>query len=72
MDSGDNQPFDGGTNVVYWTFDLGDDESPVFFALGNADVDSDGDGIADAREKFLHHADPILWDTDGDGISDGQ
>ncbi len=47
------------------------DDSPVFFAAGNADIDSDGDGLTDAREKFLYHTDPNEWDTDGDGFSDG-
>jgi hypothetical protein len=60
-----------GTNVVYWTYDLSGDASPVFFAAGNADIDSDGDGLTDAREKFLYHTDPNEWDTDGDGFSDG-
>jgi len=60
-----------GTNVVYWTYDLSGDDSPVFFAAGNADIDSDGDGLTDAREKFLYHTDPNEWDTDGDGFSDG-
>lgn len=35
-----------------------------------ADVDTDGDGLSDAREAELG-TDPELADTDGDGISDG-
>ncbi len=34
------------------------------------DVDTDGDGLTDAREAELG-TDPTLVDTDGDGISDG-
>ncbi len=29
-----------------------------FYAAGNADLDSDGDGFADAREIFMYHTDP--------------
>ena len=29
-----------------------------FYAAGNADLDSDGDGYADAREIFMYHSDP--------------
>lgn len=32
--------------------------TPRFYAAGNADLDSDGDGFADAREKFVYHTDP--------------
>ena len=28
------------------------------YAAGNADLDSDGDGFADARERFMYHSDP--------------
>lgn len=34
------------------------------------DLDSDGDGLSDARERELG-TDPNLEDTDGDGIADG-
>lgn len=60
-----------GTNIIYWTYDVSGVESTLFFAAGNADVDSDGDGIVDARENFLYHTDAGQWDTDGDGASDG-
>ena len=42
----------------------------AFFASGTH-VDSDGDGIFDSRERFLHGTNPSHWDTDGDGLSDG-
>lgn len=41
------------------------------YAAGNADVDSDGDGIPDAREKYIFKTNPNLADTDGDGVDDG-
>ena len=41
------------------------------YAAGNMDVDSDGDGIPDAREKYIFNTDPDLADTDGDGVNDG-
>lgn len=61
-----------GTNVVYWTDDLPEGEEYRFYASGNADLDSDDDGLADAREFFVHHTNPEMADTDGDGASDGQ
>jgi hypothetical protein len=42
-----------------------------FYAAGNMDVDSDEDGLPDAREKFIHKTDPDDADTDGDGMPDG-
>ncbi len=32
--------------------------------------DTDGDGISDAEELFIHESNPFRKDTDGDGISD--
>jgi hypothetical protein len=43
-----------------------------FFIAGNMDVDSDGDGINDARELFVHKTNPDNSDSDGDLISDFQ
>ena len=34
-------------------------------------VDSDGDGLNDGAETFLHRTDPGVADTDGDGMPDG-
>jgi len=51
--------------------------TPARFALewrNVADVgagDSDGDGLSDWDEVFIHGTDPHRADTDGDGISDG-
>jgi len=33
--------------------------------------DSDGDGLRDADEVFVHGTNPLLVDTDGDGMGDG-
>jgi hypothetical protein len=41
------------------------------FALANGGIDSDGDGISDARETFLFETDPHKADTDNDGLNDG-
>ena len=48
------------TNWIEWT-DTSVTSSWVFvrfYTAGNADIDSDGDGFADAREKFMYHSDP--------------
>lgn len=34
-------------------------------------ADTDGDGLADGDELFVHGTDPACADTDGDGLSDG-
>lgn len=64
-----------GTNEITWidtTLFLESDENTAYsFAAGNADLDSDGDGIPDAREYFMYHTDPNNPDTDGDGMNDG-
>jgi hypothetical protein len=60
-----------GTNQVVWT-DFGATNTDLrYYVAGNADIDSDGDGLADARERYIHHTDPNNSDTDGDEFSDG-
>ena len=44
--------------------------SNAFFRAGNADIDTDGDGIPDGREILMYGTDPTKTDTDGDGMSD--
>lgn len=34
------------------------------------DVDSDGDGLSDYDEVFIHHTNPASSDSDGDGLDD--
>lgn len=61
-----------GTNTIYWTCEMARQRTgPVFVVFGNADIDSDGDGMVDTREKYLYRTDPSLLDTDGDGAGDG-
>ena len=43
----------------------------TFYVLGNADIDSDGDGLSDAIEIYVTKTCPTNPDTDGDGLSDG-
>ena len=51
--------------------------TPARFALewrnvaAIGDGDSDGDGLSDRDEVFVHGTDPRRADTDGDGLSDG-
>jgi hypothetical protein len=33
-------------------------------------IDSDGDGLSDGREQFIHKTDPLKSDSDGDGLND--
>ena len=40
-----------------------------FYAVANRQ-DSDGDGLTDGMEIFVHHTNPANPDTDGDGLSD--
>lgn len=41
-----------------------------FFRAGNMDIDSDGDGLSDARELIVYKTDPTHEDTDRDGMRD--
>jgi hypothetical protein len=35
-------------------------------------ADTDGDGVNDADEVYLHLTNPLLADSDADGLSDGE
>jgi hypothetical protein len=49
----------------------GFDASSIYYSLGNGELDSDGDGLLDARELILFGTDPDSADSDNDGLSDG-
>jgi len=58
------------TNFIEWVDVNSSAHSPRFYQAGNSDLDTDGDGISDAREKYLYHTNAYTNDTDGDGLSD--
>jgi|GEM_PF-1697444 len=57
-----------GSNPAQWHTDA---SNVGFFLAGNMDVDSDSDGLPDAREKYVHKTDPQAFDSDTDGLPDG-
>lgn len=60
-----------GTNVLAWV-DTGAGQFPTrFYLVGNAGVDTDSDGVPDARESLVYRTNPAVPDTDSDGIPDG-
>ena len=65
-------PLDGTTvytNVV-WGCAVPEPPSEAgFFKLGSR-VDTDGDGLPDAYERYVALTDPLDGDSDGDGLSD--
>jgi hypothetical protein len=61
--------YPSGTNPAVWNTGF----VPVhFYRAGNMDIDSDGDGINDAREIIVHKTNPNEADSDGDTVSDYQ
>lgn len=58
-----------GTNPAVWN---ASGSEVRFYSAGNMDIDSDGDGINDAREKYVYKTDPNNSDSDGDTLSDYQ
>ena len=58
------------TNFIEWV-DVNSSAHPFrFYNAGNADLDSDGDTLTDAREKLMYHTNSSTNDTDGDGLHD--
>jgi len=60
-----------GTNAIFWTDAGTTNYFRRFYAAGNADLDSDGDGLVDGREKYLYGSSMDERDSDGDGLVDG-
>ena len=60
-----------GTNSLWWV-DTTVDSNTVsrFYRVGNADLDSDEDGLTDARERLTWGTDENDQDSDDDGLSD--
>ena len=58
------------TNFIEWVDVNSSAQTVRFYAAGNADWDTDGDGLKDAREKFLYHTNASMNDSDGDGLTD--
>jgi hypothetical protein len=59
------------TNWIEWS-DPDTNSTLKLFRIGNADLDTDGDGLTDAREKLMYHTCPTNSDSDGDSNSDYQ
>jgi hypothetical protein len=60
------------TNWIEWTDATVTNTNAAvrFYAAGNADLDTDNDGLANAREMLMYHTSTNSTDTDGDGIGD--
>lgn len=61
-----------GTNSLWWVdATVTSNTSTRFYRVGNADQDSDEDGLTDARERMMYGTDEASIDSDGDGLVDG-
>lgn len=60
-----------GSDHLSWTPSASPGSGACFYRAGNADWDTDQDGLADARETWLHGTDPLAPDSDLDGVPDG-
>ena len=58
------------TNWIEWLDSTATNAGIRFYATGNADLDTDGDGLTDAAEKYMYHTSAVTNDTDGDGLTD--
>jgi len=63
-----NLALSGGVGV-YEDANISSNARVRFYAVANR-LDSDGDGLSDGAEIFIHRTDPGNPDTDGDGWSD--
>ncbi|MEI6166094.1 MAG: hypothetical protein WCS52_02765 [bacterium] len=60
-----------GSPALVWTDLTNPDARLCFYQAGNADLDTDQDGLADARETLIYQTDPQSPDSDSDGVPDG-
>jgi hypothetical protein len=60
-----------GHQGLVWTDLANPDPCLCFYKAGNADLDTDQDGLADARETLIYQTDPHFPDSDADGVPDG-
>jgi len=60
-----------GTNALVWSDPATPGVETRYYVVANADIDSDQDGLTDARERLIHHTNPAEPDSDGDGMPDG-
>ncbi len=60
-----------GTNALSWLDSGAGQFQARFYLVGDAGIDTDSDGIPDARESLIYRTNPALPDTDLDGIPDG-
>lgn len=65
-----NLVLSGGVGV-YEDANISSNARVRFYAVANR-LDSDGDGLTDGAEIFIHRTDPGNPDTDGDGWSDAE
>ena len=62
-----------GTNSLWWVDTALSSNTEVrFYRVGNADQDSDSDGLTDARERMMYGTDAGNEDSDLDGFTDYQ
>lgn len=67
-DTGDG--ISDGEEIKGYTITLGSGATR-FITTNPRSADTDGDGLDDGEERFLHASDPTVPDTDGDGCDDG-
>lgn len=61
-----------GSNSLTWTDTAASSVGASrFYRVGNADLDSDSDGLPDAREKMMYGTRLDVSDTDDDALLDG-
>lgn len=68
---GDTNLSTTGNNTLAWIDSATVSLGRRFYRVGNADLDTDLDGLADVRETLIYLTNPLVPDTDSDGIPDG-